>query len=182
MSIREEAERRIRENDPLVNEFFGTGGGVILCKRTISFKDEDGIKRRALNPSISASLVDGAQAQQRVTVTRIAVMGIFAFGAPKRTQGTRFLIVEGPDFFWTLEVPMSCANEAMTMVGMINDLCRRSVSQTEAPSSSQALDSPQVREVKGALGDNLKMLAELLKNNVISSEEFDTLKSRVMRI
>jgi hypothetical protein len=64
----------------------------------------------------SISLEDGEELQSRVTATRLLLLGVFAFAAKKKTGGTKFIVVEGEDFLWALEVGRKKVNEAQRLV------------------------------------------------------------------
>ena len=50
------------------------------------------------------TLEDGAAAYKRLTVTRIAIFGIFALGMPKTKGGEKYLIIETNDEYFTFEI------------------------------------------------------------------------------
>ncbi len=176
--LQEEHERRERENDQLIDQFWGENGGVLLCEKTIVYKSGDDVQRVPLSPSISASVMDGAQAK-RASTAKIAMLGVMAFGASKKNQGTRFLIIENPDFCWSIETLESEASEAISMAVKINNACRQSNQRKESVQDAFHKNRPP-RQITGAVGENLQMLVALKNNNVITADEFETLKSRVM--
>lgn len=53
---------------------------------------------------VTAVVASGEELFQRVTLTRLVAVGIFALAIPKKSGGTSFLLIEGPDFAWTAEV------------------------------------------------------------------------------
>jgi hypothetical protein len=59
----------------------------------------------------SISSQEGEASSSRVTATRVALLGAFALAAPKKKAGTRFVTVEGSDFFWMVEAPTKDAME-----------------------------------------------------------------------
>jgi hypothetical protein len=59
----------------------------------------------------SVSSEQGEESSSRVTATRVALLGAFALAAPKKKAGTRFVTVEGSDFFWMVEAPTKDAME-----------------------------------------------------------------------
>lgn len=53
---------------------------------------------------VTAVVESGEALSQRVTLTRFAAFGLFALAMKKKKGGTSFLLIEGPDFAWTVEV------------------------------------------------------------------------------
>ena len=53
---------------------------------------------------VTATVETGEELHRRVTLTRVALTGVFALALKKRTGGTSFLTVEGPGFAWVEEV------------------------------------------------------------------------------
>ena len=176
--LQEEHERRERENDPLVEQFWGENGGVLLCEKTLVFKSGDYVQRVPLSPSISASVLDGAQAK-RASTAKIVMLGVAAFGASKKNQGTRFLIIESPEFCWSIEALENKASDAVSMSVRINNACRQARHTVLQERANPSHREPR-NQVTGAVGENLQMLVSLKNNNVITAEEFEIFKSRIM--
>lgn len=53
---------------------------------------------------VTASVESGEALSQRVTLTRFAAMGLLSLAAKKKSGGESYLLIEGPDFAWTVEV------------------------------------------------------------------------------
>lgn len=70
---------------------------------------------------VTARMEEGEALRERITLTRVALIGIFALGATKKTGGTSFLTIEGPGFFWAVEVDRKKKNEAMQFLAKINN-------------------------------------------------------------
>jgi hypothetical protein len=53
---------------------------------------------------VTARVEEANALESRVTMTRLVALGVFAFAAKKKRGGESFLTIEGPDFFWAIEV------------------------------------------------------------------------------
>ncbi|WP_051480366.1 hypothetical protein [Cellulomonas sp. KRMCY2] len=73
---------------------------------------------------VSARVEAGSEIQQRVTATRLLAIGIFALAAKKKSGGESYLTVEGPDFFWTLEVDRKEQAKAREFAAKVNNQVR----------------------------------------------------------
>lgn len=74
-----------------------------------------------LNTVKNVTLEDGEALESRVTMTRMLLVGLFAFGWKKKTGGTKFLTVEGSaklggDYFFAMEVKREHVAEAQRFV------------------------------------------------------------------
>lgn len=74
---------------------------------------------------VVARVESGTDFESRVTVTRLIAIGVFALAAKKRTGGEVFLTIEGPDFFWTVEVDRKKAADAQKFAAKVNDAARK---------------------------------------------------------
>lgn len=75
---------------------------------------------------VTARLESGTDLQRRVTATRLVALGVFAFAAKKKSGGESYLTVEGPDFFWTIEVDRKKRSDAQKFAAKVNDQARKS--------------------------------------------------------
>lgn len=73
---------------------------------------------------VSARVEDGSELESRVTMTRMAALGLFAFAVKKKRGGEKYLTIEGPDFFWTLEVDRDEQGDARKFAAKINNAAR----------------------------------------------------------
>lgn len=73
---------------------------------------------------VSARVEVGSEIQQRVTATRLLAIGIFALAAKKKSGGESYLTLEGPDFFWTLEVDRKEQAKAREFAAKVNNQVR----------------------------------------------------------
>jgi hypothetical protein len=73
---------------------------------------------------VSARVEAGEALQKRVTATRVATMGVFALAAKKKSGGEVYLTVEGPEFFWTLEVDRKKQKDAREFAAKVNQAAR----------------------------------------------------------
>ena len=71
------------------------------------------------------SVEDGEELSSRVTMTRLVTLGVFALAAKKKTGGEKFLTIESPDIFWTIEVPRKNVGAAQRFIGDIEQQRRR---------------------------------------------------------
>lgn len=78
---------------------------------------------------VRASVERGSPLRVRLTLTRINVLGFKrAHAVPKLRGGELWLVVEGPDFFWTAEVNARRTRHnrrAHTFAAAVNDAARR---------------------------------------------------------
>lgn len=88
--------------------------GVVLTPDEISYKNQIRFIKGG-----RARVEAGADAQQRVTATRLVALGVFAFAA-KKTLGSVYLIVEHPDYSFVVEVPAKKEAEAREFAAKIN--------------------------------------------------------------
>ena len=70
-------------------------------------------------------LEDGEELSSRVTMTRLVTLGVFALAAKKKTGGEKFLTIESPDIFWTIEVPRKNIGAAQRFIGDIEQQRRQ---------------------------------------------------------
>lgn len=80
-----------------------TYGEFILRKDGIEHLEGFSKERRGLD-GVTALVESGEALSSRVTLTRLVAIGVFAFAAKKKKGGTSYLLIEGPDFAWTMEV------------------------------------------------------------------------------
>lgn len=64
----------------------------------------------------SISLEDGEELEKRVTLTRVALLGVFALAAKKKSGGTKYITVDGDGFFWAMEVDRKHVKDAQKLV------------------------------------------------------------------
>lgn len=74
---------------------------------------------------VTARVEDGSELESRVTMTRMAALGLFAFAVKKKRGGEKYLTVEDPDFFWTLEVEREKQGDARKFAAKINNAARQ---------------------------------------------------------
>src|SRR5690554_2939951 len=74
---------------------------------------------------VVARVESGSDLEKRVTATRLIALGVFAFMAKKRTGGEAYLTIEGPGFFWTVEVDRKKRSQAQAFAAKVNDQARR---------------------------------------------------------
>lgn len=75
---------------------------------------------------VQASVESVGELQRRVTVTRMALTGPFAFALKKkRDERDLFLTIEGPDFQWVIEVDPKKGADARQFAAKINTAARQ---------------------------------------------------------
>lgn len=189
MGFKEEMAAKVAdlEADPRVAEYWTPEGTLDVREATVRYKDET-------QPiaGVTARLEDGEALESRVTATRLVMLGVFAFAAKKKSGGTKFLTVESPDFFWTIEVERKRVSEAMRVVTAINDRSRKATVERRTKETKSEPDPARLpaRAASPTISDNggnkvgrasdLRLIAELYSHGVLSKEEFDVLRKRVL--
>ena len=74
---------------------------------------------------VVARVEDGEDLRQRITLTRIALLGMLAVALPKKYGGEKFLTIEGEDFVWAMEVDRKHANDAVEFAAEVNDASKK---------------------------------------------------------
>lgn len=74
---------------------------------------------------VRATVETGEALQSRVTATRLVALGIFAFAVKKKKGGESFLSLEGPEFFWTIEVKRGDQGKARAFAAKVNTAARQ---------------------------------------------------------
>ena len=124
---------------------------------------------------VTASLEEGEALEKRITATRMLAVGWYALAMPKKTGGTRYLVIEGPDFFWSMEVAQGQVQEAMGAVSVINNLSKR-LTPKEAPTAPAASAASEGEHFV----DRLERLARLHENGALTDEEFAAAKAKLI--
>lgn len=68
---------------------------------------------------VTVTFETGEQLRERVTMARFATMGLFALGAKKKSGGESYMLIEGPGFFWTVEVKRGDQGKAQKFAAAI---------------------------------------------------------------
>lgn len=94
------------------------GEWMALDNDGISFMEQSATEaeKKTWDEISSISLEDGEELDKRVTLTRIALLGVFAFAAKKKTGGTKYITIEGDGFFWAMEVHRKHVKDAQKFV------------------------------------------------------------------
>ncbi|MFT9276859.1 MULTISPECIES: SHOCT domain-containing protein [Bifidobacterium] len=146
------------------NIFIGTNGIMKLDDSAIIYNDD----RKPLS-GVKASLEDGSDSQSRTTLTRLLATGVLAFGMKKRIGGEKYLVVEGPDFSWMVEVAPKKVGKAMVFVNNVNNAAKHMT--TSAPNGT-GRESPS----------ELEQLASLHDKGILTDEEFSAAKAKALGI
>lgn len=112
--MRENARRRLE------------AGPLGYFERATLYRDriERGTETHPLD-GVTARVESGSDLEKRVTATRLVALGVFAFAAKKKSGGEAFLTVEGPGFFWTIEVDRKKRAQAQAFAAKVNDQARK---------------------------------------------------------
>ncbi|NEG69121.1 hypothetical protein [Bifidobacterium choloepi] len=109
------------ERGSYVSSFIGNDAvRITLYQHQIACKGE----RHPL-VMVNASIMNGTEMQSRVTLTRLLLLGIFAFAFKKRKGGEKYVVIEGPDFAWMTEVHPKSLKPAIRFVNAVNNQARR---------------------------------------------------------
>lgn len=114
------------EPDTLSKMLFGTNGSLTLSGDTITFKDyEKSAEISKKVYGVRAAVASGQELQSRVTVSRMLLVGAFAFALKKSKGGEKFVTIEGDDFCWAVEINSDQMNSAMAFAANVNDAAKR---------------------------------------------------------
>lgn len=120
VALGEEAEKEERIFGKRVDSVKGENGErMTLYRGGIEFECKDSEMnpgKRPWSDIVSISIDDAEQLRERVTVTRLLLVGVFAFALKKKKGGTKFVAVEGEDFFWAMEVGRKDVKDAQKLV------------------------------------------------------------------
>lgn len=85
------------------------------------------IKEGAKQPfdGVTARVESGSAQESHLTLGGVLKHGAFSDKARKTTGGECYLIVEGPAFFWQVEVDRKSRKEATDFAAKINDTVRK---------------------------------------------------------
>lgn len=85
--------------------------------------DKDGEEQPLTD--VTARLEAGEELQSRVTATRLVLLGVFALAAKKKSGGTKFLTIEGPEFMWGAEVDRKSIKDAQKFTLAVNNQVKK---------------------------------------------------------
>lgn len=116
-----------RKKERPINIFFSEKDGTLrLYPDRLEKKEGGSVETLPLSQLEGVRLEDGEEISSRVTMTRLVALGVFALAAKKKTGGEKFLTIESPDVFWTIEVSRKMAGAAQRFIGDIEQQRRRS--------------------------------------------------------
>lgn len=135
---------------------------------------KDGIRAES-HPlaGVSAQVESAEELQQRVTVTRLALTGVFAFALKKKSGGTSYLTIQGPGFAWVEEVERKQRQQAVEFAAKVRAAATRL--PRVALSASQPIQPGPVD-----VTDQIRKLGELHAAGVLTDEEFSAKKSELL--
>jgi len=79
---------------------------------------------------VVARVEAGSEIRSRITATRIVALGIFAVAAKKKTGGESYLTIEGPEFFWSLDVDRKTRDAAVKFAAKVNDQAKKATAES----------------------------------------------------
>jgi hypothetical protein len=122
---------------------------------------------------VSAQVESAEELHRRITVTRLALTGVFAFGLRKKTGGTSFLNVEGPGFAWVEEVDRKQKQQAVVFAAKVR------AAATSLPKDDPA-DSQPIQPQAVDVTDQLRKLGELHAAGILTDAEFSAKKTELL--
>lgn len=153
-SAEHERLRRERHGD-LDARKTGRFGGVVFAGkglRSITLHRywldvfETDIHKVPLKDVQSIALEDGAELQKRLTITRLALIGVFAFAVKKKSGGEKFIVIETEENLFSIEVPRDKVTEATRMVQAVRKAMKTvqaEIAADEAAQSGGELKDPE---------------------------------------
>lgn len=167
--------------------FVGSGavgrGKVLADMRTdehrLTVKDNAAVFDREIKMlcNVTAALEEGEALEKRITATRMLAVGLYALAIPKKTGGTKFIVVEGPDFFWNMEVARDRIQEAMEVIAAINNQSKQLTPQTKQAPIATISENESENFV-----DRLERLAKLHETGALTDDEFTAAKAKLISL
>ena len=115
-----------RKKERPISSFFSVKDGALhLYPDRLEKKGGGAVETLPLSQLEGVRLEDGEELSSRVTMTRLVTLGVFALAAKKKTGGEKFLTIESPDIFWTIEIPRKSTGAAQLFIGDIEQQRRR---------------------------------------------------------
>lgn len=127
---------------------------------------------------VTASVEDGSALESRVTVTRLLLAGPFALAFKKKKGGEKFVTIEGPGFAWIAEANRKHIKEAVTFANSVRNQVAKNSASLISESDSQVPSALQ--QTAGDVTNELIKLAQLHDAGVLSDNEFDAAKKRML--
>lgn len=164
-----EAWLGIKANGYHVKDFHGKAfDWVSLNEKTITHGDET----KSLI-GVHATYETISEMKSRITATRLLALGPLALAAQKKSGGEQVVNIEGPDFFWAVDVQNEKKAEARQFAAKVNDL------------ANQLTPAPALPDHQPSAADNaasLMGLADLHAKGIITDEEFAAAKAKALGI
>lgn len=91
----------------------------------------------------SILLEDGAELQKRLTITRLALIGVFAFAVKKKSGGEKYIVIETTDSIYTVEVPRDKVSDAARAVQEARKTMKAVQTEIAADEAAQRGDENQ---------------------------------------
>ena len=114
-----------KKERPISFFFSAKDGALYLYPDRLEKKGGGSVETLPLSQLEGVRLEDGEELSSRVTMTRLVTLGVFALAAKKKTGGEKFLTIESPDIFWTIEVHRKNIGAAQRFIGDIEQQRRR---------------------------------------------------------
>lgn len=122
---------------------------------------------------VTATLEDGKALEKRITATRMFAVGLYALAMPKKTGGTKYIVIEGADFFWSMEIDQDRMQDAMDAVSFINNQSKRLTAKVAPAPVSTASEGEH-------FVDRLERLSRLHEAGALTDEEFTAAKAKLI--
>lgn len=107
----------------------GSFAGVYLTDGMIGWTDQ-GRARREPVTGARAEVAVGADAQRRITATRIVLIGVFAL-AFRKQKGTGFLTIEADTYYLGVPFPIKDERDARAFAAKVNAAARNGLTSAE---------------------------------------------------
>lgn len=123
--------KELAKGNKAVCKLTGNGETMILKTKSLEYKskDKDVSGDKPLTEITAARVESGEELQSRVTVTRLVLVGIFAFALKKKKGGEKYLTVDGEDFVWAMEVDRKHVNDAVKFAAKVNNAAKAARAQ-----------------------------------------------------
>lgn len=147
--------------------------GIVLTDDYIQHKDGSGPVAGA-----RATVDTAGQMRHRITATRLVLTGPLALAWRKKKDDRElFLTVEGQGFAICVAVDPRDGKRARQFAARINSLASKASQSLPAPPSPP---TPPERAEMSSVADELRKLADLHAAGMLTSEEFETQKRRLL--
>jgi hypothetical protein len=117
----------------------------------------------------TASIEDGSEQHSRVTLTRMALAGPFAFAMKKKSGGEKYVVISGEGFSWSVMVNAKRVAAAVKFVNKVNGIASGLTPKASETTQTAPIPADQLRE-----------LASLHDSGILTDEEFAAKKKDLL--